>query len=84
MFQNANKFAIYGGQFTVIAGDEAIKIREWLKAPDCSANRVTAANKKTVGTGIWMLNHEEYKTWKYRPSILWIQGQAGSGKTVLT
>ncbi|KIK64487.1 hypothetical protein GYMLUDRAFT_40009, partial [Collybiopsis luxurians FD-317 M1] len=55
-----------------------------LQAPDCSANRAAAADKKTEGTGQWILSHPEYQKWKGQPGILWIQGKAGSGKTVLS
>ncbi|KIK63517.1 hypothetical protein GYMLUDRAFT_41192, partial [Collybiopsis luxurians FD-317 M1] len=85
IFPNARHFAINGGQFTVInGGNEVRDIRDWLQAPDCSANRADATDKKTEGTGQWILNHPEYQKWKGKPSILWIQGKAGSGKTVLS
>ncbi|KIK64475.1 hypothetical protein GYMLUDRAFT_414853 [Collybiopsis luxurians FD-317 M1] len=80
MFSNARDFTIYGGQFTVTTRDEVRDIRDWLQAPDCSANRADAANKKAEGTGQWILSHPEYQKWKGQPSILWIQGKAGSGK----
>ncbi|KIK56042.1 hypothetical protein GYMLUDRAFT_829797 [Collybiopsis luxurians FD-317 M1] len=84
MFREAHNFTITGGQFTVISSDESTKIHNWLKAPNCSANHVAAADKKTPGTGQWILDHPEYQKWKSHPSILWIQGKAGSGKTVLS
>ncbi|KIK64437.1 hypothetical protein GYMLUDRAFT_240979 [Collybiopsis luxurians FD-317 M1] len=84
MFSNAHNFTISGGQFTVTTDDEVGKIRKWLQAPDCSANRADAADKKVEGTGQWILSHPEYQKWKGQPSILWIQGKAGSGKTVLS
>ncbi|KIK50446.1 hypothetical protein GYMLUDRAFT_460908 [Collybiopsis luxurians FD-317 M1] len=84
MFSNARNFTIYGGQFTVSTRDEVRDIRDWLQAPDCSANRADAADKKAEGTGQWILSHPKYQKWKGQPSILWIQGKAGSGKTVLS
>ncbi|KIK53217.1 hypothetical protein GYMLUDRAFT_943450 [Collybiopsis luxurians FD-317 M1] len=84
MFSNAHDFTIYGGQFTVATRDEVRDIRDWLQAPDCSANRADAAHKKAEGTGQWILSHPEYRKWKGQPSILWIQGKVGSGKTVLS
>ncbi|KAJ3900237.1 hypothetical protein F5879DRAFT_925597, partial [Lentinula edodes] len=83
MFHSASNFAIYGGNFTVISSDETTKIYQWLNAPDCSANYVTAADKKLPGTGQWIFDLDEYKRWKAEPGVLWIQGSAGSGKTVL-
>ncbi|KIK56806.1 hypothetical protein GYMLUDRAFT_247584 [Collybiopsis luxurians FD-317 M1] len=84
MFSNAHSFTIKDSQFTVITRDEVREIRDWLQAPDCSANRADAADKKAEGTGEWILSHTEYKKWKGQPGILWIQGKAGSGKTVLS
>ncbi|KIK56005.1 hypothetical protein GYMLUDRAFT_829497 [Collybiopsis luxurians FD-317 M1] len=83
MFREAHNFTITGGQFTVISSDESTKIHDWLKAPDCSANYVAATDKKTPQTGQWILGHPEFQKWKAHPGILWIQGRAGSGKTVL-
>ncbi|KAJ3873773.1 ectomycorrhiza-induced ankyrin-domain/NACHT-domain-containing protein [Lentinula edodes] len=84
MFTGAHHFIINGGNFTAISSDESSKIYQWLNAPDCSANHVTALNKKCPGTGEWIYELDEYKKWKAKPGVLWIQGQAGSGKTVLT
>ncbi|GAW06204.1 hypothetical protein LENED_008107 [Lentinula edodes] len=84
MFTNASHFAIHGGNFTVISSDDSTMINKWLGAPDCSANYVAAADKKFQGTGEWVFDLDEYKKWRSEPSVLWIQGPAGSGKTVLT
>ncbi|KAJ3884830.1 ankyrin repeat-containing domain protein [Lentinula edodes] len=84
MFSHARNFTIYGGNFTVISSNESTEINNWLNAPDCSANHVTAVNKKCPGTGEWIYELDEYKEWKAEPGVLWIQGQAGSGKTILT
>ncbi|KAJ3912724.1 ectomycorrhiza-induced ankyrin-domain/NACHT-domain-containing protein [Lentinula edodes] len=84
MFTGAHHFIINGGNFTAISSDEATKVNQWLKAPDCSSNYVTAEDKKLQGTGKWIFDLDEYKKWKSEPGVLWIQGPAGSGKTVLT
>ncbi|KIK55286.1 hypothetical protein GYMLUDRAFT_248875 [Collybiopsis luxurians FD-317 M1] len=83
MFQNASNFAIHGGTFIVVSNDEKEKIHKWLNAPDCTINFQAADDKRTKGTGQWILNHPEYIKWKQSPSMLWIQGKAGSGKTIL-
>lgn len=36
------------------------------------------------GTGLWLLEHEKYRRWKTSPSLLWVHGPAGCGKTVLS
>ncbi|KAE9393361.1 hypothetical protein BT96DRAFT_224851 [Gymnopus androsaceus JB14] len=81
----ASNFEIHGGHFTVMSNDEEKQIRDWLNAPNCYINFTSAADKKAVGTGKWILNHRQYIKWiEKRCGILWIQGKAGSGKTVLS
>ncbi|KAJ3886011.1 ectomycorrhiza-induced ankyrin-domain/NACHT-domain-containing protein [Lentinula edodes] len=84
MFTNASHFTIHGGNYTVISSDDSTMINQWLNAPDCSTNYVAAADKKFPGTGEWVFDLDEYKKWRSKPGVLWIQGPAGSGKTVLT
>ncbi|KIK58830.1 hypothetical protein GYMLUDRAFT_140091, partial [Collybiopsis luxurians FD-317 M1] len=60
------------------------KILKWLNPPDCTINFQVADDKRTGGTGQWILDHPEYIKWKQSPNVLWIQGKAGSGKTILT
>ncbi|KIK52293.1 hypothetical protein GYMLUDRAFT_969878 [Collybiopsis luxurians FD-317 M1] len=83
MFPNASHFSIHGGTFIVVSNDEKEGIQKWLNAPDCTLNFQAADDKRTEGTGQWILNHSEYIKWKQSPSMLWIQGKAGSGKTIL-
>ncbi|KAE9392297.1 hypothetical protein BT96DRAFT_944734 [Gymnopus androsaceus JB14] len=83
-FANSSNFGIYGGTFinaqdssnvTIQSHDPIQKIRDWLKAPDCSTNFDTAANKKTAGTGSWIIEHPKYIKWKNNGGLLWIQGK---------
>ncbi|KIK49912.1 hypothetical protein GYMLUDRAFT_253440 [Collybiopsis luxurians FD-317 M1] len=83
MFANTSRFSIHGGTFIVTSKDEREKIQKWLNAPNCATNFQTADDKRTEGTGQWILDHSEYKKWKQSPGLLWIQGKAGSGKTIL-
>ncbi|KAJ3820177.1 hypothetical protein F5880DRAFT_1488460, partial [Lentinula raphanica] len=55
----------------------------WLAAPDYSIHFATAFNKRVDGTGQWIFEDPTYLEWKENAGILWIQGKAGSGKTVL-
>ncbi|KAJ3769743.1 hypothetical protein FB446DRAFT_602470, partial [Lentinula raphanica] len=66
-----------------LSSDEEKKLQEWLGAPDCSINYATTLNKRVDGTGKWIFEDPTYLEWKRKGSILWIQGQAGSGKTFL-
>ncbi|KAE9386628.1 hypothetical protein BT96DRAFT_514606 [Gymnopus androsaceus JB14] len=92
-FANSSNLEINGGIFinaqdsskvTIIAHDQVKKIRDWLKAPNCSINYDTAANKKTAGTGSWIIEHPKYIEWDNNGGLLWIQGKAGTGKTVIS
>ncbi|KAF9063548.1 hypothetical protein BDP27DRAFT_1478189 [Rhodocollybia butyracea] len=94
MFTNASDFTVKNSQFQsaeVINNcyswntNDVSVIRNWLKAPDSSTNFVAAYDKKTDGTGDWILSHSEYVKWcQGKHGILWIQGKAGSGKTILS
>ncbi|KIK49723.1 hypothetical protein GYMLUDRAFT_51572 [Collybiopsis luxurians FD-317 M1] len=75
MFPNASHFTINNSMFTVVSNDEKEKIQKWLNAPDCTINFQAADDKRTEGTGQWILDHYQYKKWKQRPGLLWIQGK---------
>ncbi|KAE9385072.1 hypothetical protein BT96DRAFT_611659 [Gymnopus androsaceus JB14] len=79
MFDHASNIEINGGMFVnnyhIISNDTETKIRDWLKAPDCSVNFQTAVDKKTRGTGQWIMDHPEYQKWKESSTVLWIQGK---------
>ena len=59
-------------------------IHNWLKVPDATVNHNAACAKKHSGTGAWFLQSSEFQTWLTEDnSSLWLQGFAGSGKSVL-
>ncbi|VDC02870.1 unnamed protein product [Peniophora sp. CBMAI 1063] len=61
-----------------------VHIREWLAAPDSSANHDRAVESRHAGTCTWLLNNPALESWKNaESSLLWIHGKPGSGKTVL-
>ncbi|KAE9390083.1 hypothetical protein BT96DRAFT_356378 [Gymnopus androsaceus JB14] len=70
-------------QMLLFTHDQVQIYKDWLKAPDCSTNFIAAANKKTTGTGMWIIEHPKYVEWDNNGGLLWIQGKAGSGKTVI-
>ncbi|KAF9065839.1 ankyrin repeat-containing domain protein [Rhodocollybia butyracea] len=83
MFANASNFTANNSQF-IVNNYQSWTIQNWLKAPNPSTNFVAACDKKTAGTGEWILSHPEYDKWhQSKHGILWIQGKAGSGKTIL-
>lgn len=56
----------------------------WLDPPSPVYNHLDASAKHRQETGSWLLNSSEFIEWKKSPgSVLWIQGAAGCGKTVL-
>ncbi|KAJ3766056.1 ankyrin repeat-containing domain protein [Lentinula raphanica] len=93
ILNNAQNVTVSGGEFNVagkdvnvnyyLSSDEEKKLQDWLAAPDSSSNYSTALNKRVAGTCQWIFQDPVYLKWKEEGSILWIQGQAGSGKTFL-
>ena len=60
-------------------------IRDWFKAPDATLNHNAACAKKHPGTGIWFVNSSIFTAWLTEEnSFLWLNGFAGSGKSVLS
>jgi hypothetical protein len=58
---------------------DIVEIRNWLKAPDPSTNFITACDKKTLGTGEWILSQPQYIQWcEGTAGLLWIQGKGKS------
>ncbi|THU80608.1 hypothetical protein K435DRAFT_809757 [Dendrothele bispora CBS 962.96] len=76
---------VTGNQHNVIVKDpvDLSKIKDWLKTPDSSSNFVSAVNKMTEGTGVWLVQNPQYQNWKENHGVMWLQGRAGSGKTFL-
>ncbi|KAF9875475.1 hypothetical protein CkaCkLH20_06856 [Colletotrichum karsti] len=67
------------------AGQINRDIRGWLKAPDATIDFNSARKKSHPGTGLWLVNDDRFSTWLEDPnSFLWINGFAGSGKSVLS
>jgi hypothetical protein len=60
-----------------ITADTLQAIRGWLNAPDPSVNLNAAADKRTPGTGQWILELPEYQDWKSSPDAgkLWMTGK---------
>ena len=57
---------------------------DWLNAPDATVNHNTACAKRHPGTGLWLIKSPEFSKWlTEQNSILWLNGFAGSGKSVL-
>ncbi len=59
-------------------------LRDWLNAPDATIDHNAACAKKHPGTGMWLCKSPQFSTWLIEEnSVLWLNGFAGSGKSVL-
>ncbi|EEQ35613.1 hypothetical protein McanMca71_002980 [Microsporum canis] len=69
-------------------GEYRAKIIQWLSTVEQGinwSNHEDARKKHSRGTGEWAIEHQAFKEWKNtNPSILWMHGKPGSGKTVLS
>jgi len=59
------------------------KLRRWLSPPDPSTNHNIARKVHHEGTSTWFFQGGMFQDWKSSPSLLWIHGKPGSGKSVL-
>ncbi|KAN0109637.1 hypothetical protein V8E52_009074 [Russula decolorans] len=59
------------------------RYRKWLSPPDPSTNHNIACAAHLKGTATWLLQGRTFQKWKSSGSLLWIDGNPGSGKSVL-
>ncbi|KAJ7459017.1 ankyrin repeat-containing domain protein [Mycena latifolia] len=63
----------------------ATKLREWLQLPlDMGTKHGVTQKLDLKGTGSWFLDGVQFKEWKETSGSLWLEGQSGAGKTVLS
>ncbi|KAJ7292767.1 hypothetical protein C8J57DRAFT_1210486 [Mycena rebaudengoi] len=61
------------------------KLQKWLgPLPDMARKQDEAHNLRSEGTGGWFLNDTSFIKWQDRSGSLWIQGNSGAGKSVLS
>ncbi|CAG8108568.1 unnamed protein product [Penicillium nalgiovense] len=66
------------------ASQVSLTIRCWLMAPDASINHNAMCAKCHPSTGLWFVKGPQFGTWlEERNSLLWLNGFAGCGKSVL-
>ncbi|KAI0268981.1 ankyrin repeat-containing domain protein [Russula aff. rugulosa BPL654] len=58
-------------------------LHRWLSPPDSSTNHNIACNAHHEGTATWFFKGSMFEEWRSTPSLLWIHGKPGSGKSVL-
>ena len=67
--------------------DTDLNILEWLSPLNPQHTHVDVRDQRLPDTGIWLLDRDEFKKWRYdalSPKILWCHGIPGAGKTVLS
>jgi hypothetical protein len=65
--------------------EERNKILQWLNPTDYGPEHSDFASRQQAGTGGWLLESTEFKTWKENAGqILFCPGIPGAGKTILT
>lgn len=68
----------------VTSGQERDAILDWLTPIDYDTQQRDYLRSQEPGTGQWILDSVEYRTWLERPAqTLFCQGMPGAGKTVL-
>jgi hypothetical protein len=76
---------IHETQIAAQKSDQLKAIMSWVDAPDPWSNHATARNSHEPRTGEWLLDNTSYKAWKSDTiRHIWLFGQPGCGKTVLS
>lgn len=66
------------------ANQVSYEFRSWLNAPDAIFNFNEACDKKHENTGLWFVEGSTFSSWlEQRNSFMWLNGFAGTGKSVL-
>ncbi|KAJ7458985.1 hypothetical protein FB451DRAFT_577280 [Mycena latifolia] len=69
----------------VQVSDLAEKLQKWLQLPLNMGTKHGATQKLHLkGTSSWFLDGVQFKEWQETPGSLWLEGQSGAGKTVLS
>ncbi|THU94793.1 hypothetical protein K435DRAFT_860188 [Dendrothele bispora CBS 962.96] len=67
-----------------LSDDKVKEIRAWINPPDSSTNYVTACDKMTEGTGLWLIQDERFRKWMKNGNLLWLQGKDPSAAATPT
>lgn len=65
---------------------DRIEMLEWISPVPFGKHHDNVKEKRTPGTGEWLLQHHDFRDWeeKKSPVLFWLQGSPGTGKTYLT
>ncbi|KAJ7637941.1 ankyrin repeat-containing domain protein [Mycena polygramma] len=85
-FQLFSQIRTEGNTDWLINSDREKKIREWLQPLDdiMREKQLTTQEDRHNDTGSWFLGGGEFAEWKEHPGCLWIRGNSGTGKSVLS
>ena len=65
-------------------GQISSNLLDWLKAPDATIEHNALCAKRHPGTGMWLVKSSQFSRWLVEEnSVMWLNGFAGSGKSVL-
>jgi Cdc6-like AAA superfamily ATPase len=69
----------------IFALEQVSKVADWLTPTNFSALQSDIIAKRQEGTGLWLLNSEEYKMWiEEKEQTLFCPGIPGAGKTMMS
>ncbi|KAJ7279629.1 hypothetical protein C8J57DRAFT_1570568 [Mycena rebaudengoi] len=60
------------------------KLEKWLKPADMSDKQHETLKLHREGTGLWFLDGRQLTEWIEKPGSLWIEGNSGTGKSVIS
>ncbi|KAJ7187366.1 hypothetical protein C8R46DRAFT_288368 [Mycena filopes] len=61
------------------------KLEQWLQSPpDMLQKQYEMQKLRQDGTGLWFLDGHMFAVWQDNPGVLWIEGDSGTGKSVLS
>ena len=65
-------------------GQISSNLLDWLKAPDTTIEHNALCAKRHPRTGMWLVKSSQFARWLVEEnSVMWLNGFAGSGKSVL-
>ncbi|KAG2124663.1 hypothetical protein DEU56DRAFT_591828 [Suillus clintonianus] len=67
-----------------VKAEERQKFLQWMSPAPCAEKHDISRRQRNAATGRWIFQAEQYKTWNSSDhAFLWLNGQPGSGKTIL-
>ncbi|KAG1740514.1 uncharacterized protein EDB91DRAFT_1132919 [Suillus paluster] len=65
--------------------EERRKLLKWMTPVSCKTQHDKSVDWRSAETGLWIFETDQYKIWNASDcAFLWLNGQPGAGKTILT